>query len=284
LTGVIDLHVHTTASDGRFSPQEIVKMASGLGLSAIAVCDHDTTASVGPAMAAAASTGLKVIPGVELSTTAPGAEVHMLGYFIRLDDPGLNAALEDLRDSREERARSMVKKLDSLGIRIEWQRVRDLAEGASVGRPHIARAMLEKGYITDFKEAFDRYIGSGGPAYVERFKITPEDAISLVLKAGGLPVLAHPLTAGQPDEVVPWLKAAGLAGLEVYAGNYSQEDRAALARLAEKNGLIATGGSDFHGLDGADHTPLGGANVPAVCLENLIALARQRGNKTIDFD
>jgi predicted metal-dependent phosphoesterase TrpH len=162
--------------------------------------------------------------------------------------------------------------------------VRELAEGASVGRPHIARAMLEKGYIKDFKEAFDKYIGAGGPAYVERFKITPEEAISLVLKAGGLPVLAHPLTAGEPEEAVPRLKAAGLAGLEVYAGNYSPEDRAGLGALAKKYGLVATGGSDFHGMGDGDHTPLGGANVPPECLENLLSLARQRGIKTANFD
>jgi predicted metal-dependent phosphoesterase TrpH len=284
LTKGIDLHVHTSASDGIFSPEEIVQMANKLGLAAIAICDHDTTSSVEPAIRAAKPTGLKVVPGVELSTTAPGAEVHMLGYFVRLDDPALNTALKDLRDSREERARSMVKKLGALGIHVDWQRVRELAEGASVGRPHIARAMLEKGYITDFKEAFDKYIGAGGPAYVERFKVTPEDAISLVLKAGGLPVLAHPLTAGEPEEVVPRLKEAGLAGLEAYAGNYPKEDRAKLVALADKYGLIATGGSDFHGVEGADHTPLGGASVPTECLEILIALARQRGIKTASFD
>jgi hypothetical protein len=278
VTARIDLHLHTTASDGCSSPEEIVNKAAKLGLSAIAICDHDTVDGIAPALAAAEATPrLRVIPGVEVSTLASGSEVHVLGYFINITDPGLKNALDVLRNSRRERAKAIIARLKSLDIHIDWQRVQELAGSGSVGRPHIARAMLEKGYISYFKEAFDRYIGLGGPAYVERFKITPVEAVALIIKASGLPVLAHPLTAGEPEAMIAGLKEAGLAGIEVYYDNYTENERASLARLARKYNLIATGGSDYHGLDDSAETMIGGANVPPESLEQLIALARQRG-------
>jgi hypothetical protein len=278
VTGGIDLHIHTSASDGRFSPGEIVQLAAKLGLSAIAICDHDTIDGIAPALAAAeAIPGLRVIPGVEVSTLAPGSEVHVLGYFIETTDPELKNALDGLRNSRRERAKAIIAKLKSLDIHIDWQRVQELAGSGSLGRPHIAQAMLEKGYIAYFKEAFDKYIGLGGPAYVERFKITPAEAVALIIRANGLPVLAHPLTAGEPEAMIAGLKEAGLAGIEVYYDNYNENERASLAKLARKYDLIATGGSDYHGLDDSAETMPGSANVPPESLERLIALARQRG-------
>ncbi|MFC1874976.1 PHP domain-containing protein [Chloroflexota bacterium] len=274
----IDLHIHTTASDGRFSPEEIVRKAAGLDLSAIAICDHDTVDGIAPALAAAkAFPTLKVIPGVEVSTLAPGNEVHMLGYFIDCADPDLKTALGGLRNSRLERAEAIISKLKELGIDIDWRRVRELAGDGSVGRPHIARAMLEKNYIASFKEAFDKYIGLGGPAHVERHKITPSGAVALITQASGLPVLAHPLTVNDPEAMIAALKKAGLVGIEVYYNDYDEAKRDNLARLAKKYNLIATGGSDYHGMDDNAETMMGSAGVPFESLERLTALARQRG-------
>jgi len=276
--GGVDLHVHTTASDGRFSPEEIVHKAAGLDLSAIAICDHDTIDGIAPALAAAKSfPKLTVIPGVEVSTLAPGNEVHMLGYFIDYADPKLKTTLDGLLNSRLERAKAMINKLKELGIEIDWRRVRELAGDGSVGRPHIAQAMLEKNYIASFKEAFDKYIGLGGPAYVERNKITPAEAVALITKANGLPVLAHPLTVNEPEVLIANLKKAGLAGMEVHYNDYDETKRKYLAKLAKKYDLIATGGSDYHGIDDSAETMMGDAGVPLESLERLTALARQRG-------
>ncbi|MBI3931028.1 MAG: PHP domain-containing protein, partial [Chloroflexi bacterium] len=159
---------------------------------------------------------------------------------------------------------------------IEWQRVKEIAGGGAIGRPHLAQAMLEKGYITSFKEAFTRYIGGGGPAYVERDKMTPLEAVTLILRASGLPVLAHPLTSHDPETIIIELKAAGLVGIEAYYGEYTAEEINRLVSLAKKHGLIATGGSDYHGIDASTETMIGGADVPVESAEQLIALAEQR--------
>jgi hypothetical protein len=255
-----------------------VNKAAGLGLSVIAICDHDTVNGIAAALKAAAGTGLKVIPGVELSTHAPGSEVHMLGYFVDHTDPGLLAALAGLRNSRRERAQAMIARLGELGLHIDWQRVQQIAGVGSVGRPHIAQAILEKGYVASFKEVFTSYLGFGGPAYVERQKMTPQEAIALIIKAGGLPVLAHPTTVSDPEKMIAGLKAAGLVGIEVYYNNYTDEQRNGLTRLAAKYDLIATGGSDYHGL-GEDETMLGEASVPPQSAEQLIARRQQPAAK-----
>ncbi len=274
MTASIDLHLHTLASDGKFSPEAIVNKAARLGLSVIAICDHDTINGIAAALKTAAHTRLKVIPGVEISTHAPGSEVHMLGYFVDHTDPGLKKALAGLRNSRRERAQAMIARLDGLGIHIDWQRVQQIAGVGSVGRPHIAQAMLEKGYIASFKEVFASYLGFGGPAYVERHKMTPPEAIALIIRAGGLPVLAHPTTVSDPEKMIAGLKAAGLVGIEVYYNDYTDKQRNSLARLAAKYNLIATGGSDYHGL-GEDETMLGEANVPPQSAEQLMARRQQ---------
>jgi predicted metal-dependent phosphoesterase TrpH len=280
----VDLHIHTTASDGKFSPEEIIHKALDLGVTVIAICDHDTVDGIAPAMEAArALPKIRLIPGVEVSTFAPGNEVHVLGYFIDFDDHELRAALDDLRNSRQERAKAIIAKLNGLGVHIDWQRVQEIAGGGSIGRPHIAQAMLEKGYITSFKEAFDRYIGLGGPAYVERHKIAPLEAVALIIKANGLPVLAHPLTVNAPETMIAELTAAGLAGIEVHYNGYNKDERNRLARLAKKYNLVATGGSDYHGIDDSTETMIGGANVPFEAVEGLIAKARQKGLETANL-
>ena len=278
----IDLHIHTTVSDGKFSPEEIVRKSAELGLSTIAICDHDSVDGITPALEAARGfPQLKIIPGVEISTFAPGNEVHVLGYFLDFNDPKLKTVLANSRNSRLERAKEMIAKLSELDVHIDWQQVQQIAGSGSVGRPHIAQAMLDKGYITSFKEAFTKYIGLGGPAYVERHKITPEEAVALITEANGLPVLAHPLTINQPEAMIAELKAAGLVGIEVYYNNYTKDERNTLARLADKYNLIATGGSDYHGLDDSTETMLGDANVPAASAEQLIALAQEKSLRLV---
>jgi len=272
----VDLHIHSTASDGRFSPAEVVRKSADRGLSIIALADHDTVNGVVPALTAAkAFPQLKIIPCVEISTDISKGEVHVLGYFIDYTNPELLEALKKLRNSRWERAQGMVAKLRDLGILIEWQRVQEIAGNSSMGRPHIAQAMLEKGYITSLKEAFTKYISRGGPAYVEREKMTPAEAVELILRSNGLPVLAHPLTINDLKPLIVELKAAGLAGIEAYYNGYTDDEINSLVSLADRYDLIPTGGSDFHGLDANIETMIGGADVPMESAERLIALAGQ---------
>ena len=272
---LVDLHVHSNISDGKLSPTELVRKAAGLGLRVLSLTDHDAVDGTKPALtAAAAFPGLRLIPGVEISTDLPDGEAHILGYYIDYTDPDLLAALERFRNSRQTRARRMVEKLASLGIDVDWGRVQEIAGEGSIGRPHIARAMLEKGYITTFVEAFDKYLGHGGPAYVERDKMTPEEAVALVVRAGGLPVLAHPFTVADPDEMAARLKPAGLVGVEAYYKDNTPEQTQGTLDLAEKYGLIATGGSDYHGVADSE-VEMGGVEVPMEAVEKLEKMARK---------
>ena len=273
----IDLHIHTSASDGRFSPAEIVSRSAAAGLAVIAITDHDTVDGIAPALQAARTfPSLRVIPGVEISTDIPAGQAHILGYLVDYTDHELQIALEKMRNSRWERARKMVARLEDLGCRIEWERVREIAGAASVGRPHIAQALMEKDYVESFKDAFTRYISQDGPAYVERDKMTPVQAAELILQAKGLPVLAHPLTVPDPEAMVIELKAAGLTGIEVYYKDYSRDDINRLLRLSDRYGLVNTGGTDYHGLEPETDIDIGGVDVPAECVEQLLTLAQQR--------
>lgn len=276
----VDLHAHTTASDGALPPAELVALARQVGLAVLGVTDHDTTDGL-PAALAAAGGGLEVIPGVELSTDAPVGEVHILGYFIDYRDAGFQARLAQLRDERVGRAQAMVARLAALGMPLAWERVQALASGA-VGRPHIAQALVEAGYVADVPEAFDRYLGRGRPAYVEREKLTPTDAVRMIRATGGVAVLAHPYildTAGRIKvrldlpALLPELCDAGLQGLEVYYTNYTRAVTAELRLVAERWGLVATGGSDFHGGGTVPEAQLGAVAVPYAAVERLRALA-----------
>ncbi len=278
----VDLHIHSSVSDGVYSPTEIVKKAAEKGLTTISLTDHDNVDGIAPALKAAESyPSLKVIPGVEISTDVPEGEVHVLGYFIDYTDRELLAALGKMRDSRLRRARKMIAKLAELGLTIEWERVKELAGSGSVGRPHIAQVLLEKGYIATIKEAFTKYIAWDKPAYVPRDKIIPAEAVKLILQAKGLPVLAHPLTFVDPEGLVEELVKSGLAGIEAYYKDTSAEERSRLLRLAEKHGLIATGGSDYHGLDESTEVMMGEANVPPEVVDRLLSLAEERVLKII---
>jgi len=265
----VDLHTHSTASDGELAPAELVQLALDRGLDVIALTDHDSCDGIEAILNAARGTSLEVIPGVELSADVPQTEVHILGYWMDWHDPHFQAMLTKFRDGRYGRAEKMTKKLAALGVPISFERVKEIAGDAAIGRPHVAQALLEAGHVSTLVEAFDKYIGRNGPAYVERFRLTPEDAVTLILQAGGVPVLAH------PREVTHWiapLVKVGLIGLEVYYGLYDDETRADLARLARQYGLITTGGSDFHGLNKMAHmSGLGEANVPSHVVAQLKA-------------
>ena len=275
--GQVDLHIHSTTSDGKLTPAEVVRKAAEKGLAYIALADHDSVDGIAAAKAAAkAFPNLTVIPGIEISTDIPQGEVHILGYFIDYNDPEFLAKLEDFKNSRLRRAEQMVAKLEGLGLHVEWQRVLELAGTSTIGRPHIAQAMMEKGHVPSFQEAFDEYLGHGKPAYVEREKMLPAEAVAIIVKARGLAVLAHPLTTEDPEGLIAELKPAGLVGLEAYYNGYSAEEVEGLVALAQKHGLITTGGSDFHGIEPEEETAIGGADVPLEAAEQLIALAKER--------
>ena len=273
MSGRIDLHVHTTASDGQLSPAEVVHAALEIGLTAIAITDHDTTEGIAEALAAARGTSLGVIPGVEISADVPGSEVHILGYCLEYRHPDLCRKLAFSRDSRLHRAQRIIAKLTRMGIPLDWDRVKRIAGDGAVGRPHIARALLEQGYVSSTDEAFARYIGRNGPAYADRPKMSPGEAVQTILAAGGLPVLAHPLHA---TLLIAELTRLGLAGLEVYYTGYGPDEVDFLLDLAGKHGLAATGGSDFHGPDVLPANELGGIWVPQELLEDLRTCHQQR--------
>ncbi len=268
MSGCVDLHLHSTASDGQYTPTELVHLALGEGLKVIALTDHDSTDGVQEALDAAKGTGLTVIPGVEISTDVPGEhEVHILGYCINCRYSPLQEELSKLRQSRFGRARLIVEKLAQVGCPIRWERVLALAGDGAVGRPHIAQAMVEAGYVDSVESAFRLYLGRGAVAYVPRPKLAPRDAVRLILDAGGVPVLAHPVHV---LEHLPGLVRAGLRGLEVYYDGYEEAERRFLLGLARKHGLIATGGSDFHGLEVVPSAEIGAAGVPWSAVEELL--------------
>lgn len=253
----IDLHVHTTASDGTQSPAEIIAGAMQLGLGAIAITDHDAIAGSREALLGGIPAGLGFLTGVELSADPPPSypgpgSIHILGYAIRLDDPELNQTLEKLQDARKDRNPEILRRLERLGISIRLEEVELEAEGGQPGRPHIARLMVKKGAVASIDEAFDRYLGNRRPAYVDKFRIETGRAIALINAAGGIPVLAHPgllelENDEQLDEILQETIAMGLKGMEVYFSDHSADQTRRYAALARRHRLLMTGGSDYHG-------------------------------------
>ena len=277
----IDLHTHSTASDGIYSPAELLHRAKDIGLRVLALTDHDSTDGLSEAAQAASRLDIDLIPGIEINTDVAGGEVHVLGYFPEYERPAFQAVLKVLRDARERRGQRMVELLNEQGIAVSWERVREIAQG-SVGRPHVAKALLEAGYVQTIGEAFDKYIGKGCYAYVPRYRLTPVDAVRLIVSANGLPVIAHPIELPGLAELRNWLPElceAGMAGLETYYGPYSTAEEQALRALADEFHLIPTGGTDFHG-PGIHPTPLGGRPVPPEAVERLKAEAVKRRGKT----
>ena len=249
MAAMVDLHLHTTASDGRLSPTELIRLVASKGVKVVSVSDHDTTEGLAEVRRAIEEfPDMRLIPGIELSTDIPGDELHMLGYFMQYDDPEFQQALRRFRSGRLERAQMMVQKLAELGLEVEWERVQAIAGDGSVGRPHIALALVERGYFKEPKEPFYEFLGRNGLAYVEREKMTPAQGVELLARVGGVPVLAHPAGLPDLDQKVEDLKAAGLKGMEVHYAMYSPETVDYLLGVARNHGLIPCGGSDYHGL------------------------------------
>lgn len=270
-----DLHLHSTASDGRLDPAGLVHYAAGRGVEVMALTDHDTLEGLAPAAEAARGyPALTFIPGVEISTEGAEREVHVLGYFMDAARPELEEALRRSRESRFTRACLILDRLAELGLPLDWERVQQIAGEGSIGRPHIAQAMLERDYVASLSEAFGKYIGRGGDAYVERDKMSPGEAVRLVAGSGGLPFLAHPINIAGLETLVAELQKVGLAGIEAYYGSYSADAVSYLASLASRYGLIASGGSDWHGLDGGEEVQPGEVKVPPECIGKLLALGR----------
>ena len=266
----IDLHLHTSASDGRLSPTEVVRLAGSQGLKQISISDHDSTEGLAEAFEESKNfPDLRIIPGIELSTDVPGDEIHMLGYFIQYDDKEFQDILKQFRTGRLDRAQEMVRKLAALGIVLDWERVKEIAGDGSVGRPHIALAMVEEGYCKEPKDAFPEYLGRNGLAYAERPKMTPTEGVEMLRRVGGVPVLAHPAYMNELEPNIVALKEAGLMGMEVYYAKFDADTVRRLKTLAEKYDLIPCGGSDFHGLGNADDAVLGSAGPPADTVDQL---------------
>lgn len=279
----IDLHVHSNASDGTDSPAEVIRRASAAGLDVVALTDHDTQAGIGEARAALPS-GLILVPGMELSCDLDGHSVHLLAYLFDPADPALNAETDLVRNDRVNRAKAMVAKMRELGADVTWEQVTAIADGAVVGRPHLARALVASGAIPTTEEAFTSdWIGDGGRAFVDRYAPDLTRAVGLVRAAGGVPVLAHPRSPGYeiPYEVIGALAGAGLGGIEVFHFDHDEAERKRLIELAKSLNLIMTGGSDDHGSylpggplpAGADRG-LGSETTPPEEYERLLARAR----------
>jgi predicted metal-dependent phosphoesterase TrpH len=272
-TALVDLHVHSTASDGSRAPADVVQEAKRVGLAAIALTDHDTVDGVAEASNAGSAIGVRVVPGVELSAVEGDVETHILGLHLS-DTRELEARLVALRDMRRTRAERIVQRLNELGVRIAMADVLEQAAGGAIGRPHVARAMIADGWAVDFRDAFDRYLGNGKPAFVSKDRLAVADAIELIHRAGGLAILAHPAQGGTRERVQAFA-ALGIDGIEVRHPSHSAEDAARLAALVEHFGLVPSGGSDWHGSGDGPRT-LGAMRVPAEWLSRQDGRVRAR--------
>jgi predicted metal-dependent phosphoesterase TrpH len=259
--GLVDLHTHTNFSDGLFSPEELVAEAVSIGLGAIAVTDHDSMGGVERAIAAGRKARLEVVPGVEMSCTHSGVDVHMLGYYVDHNESAAAEFFGLLRLKRAERAELMVKKLNELGVKVSYERVRELAGGGAIGRPHVAQAVFETGVVPNVDTAFARFIGYDGPAYVPKMQLSPAEAVDFIHRHGGLAVVAHPGNCGNDNAVYAAIEA-GVDGLEIWHPDHSKQHVDHYTEMARKNRLLMTGGSDCHGGRKLGRVYLGQVMVP----------------------
>lgn len=281
-----DFHTHSTASDGRLSPKELVALVASRGVEYHALTDHDSTEGIAEARVAATThQNYHLIPGVEFGTDIEGAEIHMLGLFLSPEDIELQDVLKELRDGRLDRGEGIVNKLRDLGYMVEWSRVQEIAGDAAVGRPHIAQALVEGGYVTKVADAFDKLIGRNGLAYVERKKMTPEEAVQFILKRGGLACWAHPadmgITNDQVEPILKGLKEAGMQAMEVFYKDYSGATIEFLHQLCVNYDLLPLGGSDYHGIFGNDERLPGDIPLPDSSVERLLTMGRALPNNEL---
>lgn len=268
-----DLHCHTTASDGLLTPTELIRLAAELGLKGIGITDHDTIQGWEEAEEVGAKHQIQVLRGIELSTEWQGKEVHILGYEVDRSSTYFNDRLRDLRQAREQRMRRILDRLETKGIHIGVDEIQQFAQGESIGRPHIAHALLERGYVKSIGEGFDRYLGKGASAYIPRYKLTPEEGIEIVRAAHGVAVLAHPGVHRLEEGIPAWVEV-GLQGIEVSHSDHKPEDEKKYRALAQEYHLLATGGSDFHGEALKPGVKLGRWGVSVDVIKEILDLAQ----------
>jgi hypothetical protein len=267
--GVVDLHTHTTASDGALAPRALVREAVKHGVRVLAVTDHDTTDGLAEAMEEARQhAGLEIIPGLEINCDVAGGEVHVLGYFVDHAAASFQAFLGEQRRERRDRIHRIAERLAELGMPIDPAEVFAIVKEGSAGRPHVARVMVQRGYVKSLREAFDRYLHTNGPANVPRKRLTPADAVRFIAAASGVPVLAHPGVAGK-DDLIDELIAVGLQGIEVYYAEHTPKQIADYLDRCRRHDLVATGGSDFHGAYTGRTNPPGTPRVPMTAVDGL---------------
>ncbi|MBI3999565.1 MAG: PHP domain-containing protein [Candidatus Omnitrophica bacterium] len=280
-----DLHLHTLHSDGTLSPRELVQLAKQKGLSCIALTDHDTLSGIEEAQAEGNRAGVEVIAGVEISVKFDPGTMHILGYFVDRHSEKLKEGLADVQEARRKRNPMIIEKLNALGIKISLSEVERESGGDQVGRPHFARVLVQKKYVKNFEEAFDKYLAKGAPAYVDKRKLTSREAIEMIEEAGGIASLAHPKqlklnsVPERFEQTIEQLKSEGLKGLEVYSSCQSKEEAARYRKTAERLGLFVTGGSDFHGAN-RPQAPLGwmgdGAMIPYETIDQMKKVLLER--------
>jgi predicted metal-dependent phosphoesterase TrpH len=270
----VDLHLHTNYSDGLFTPTQVVERARAANLKAAGIADHDTIDGISEAVEAGSRLGVEIVPGVELSCQFEGKDIHILAYYFDPDHPRLKDYLERFRQERYNRAAKMIKNLNDLGVRLTLDEVEKRSNRGSIGRPHLAEVLMEKGYVETFQEAFQRYIGYGSKAYEEKYNIEPEEAISLISEARGLSFLAHPgyfIT----DEILMHFVKFGLDGIEIVHPNLTERRTRHLQEFAQKHGLLVSGGSDCHG--GRDgEIKIGMWSVPYALLDEMKRVLKSR--------
>jgi 3',5'-nucleoside bisphosphate phosphatase len=269
-TSPVDLHAHTIASDGTLTPSQLVDLAAERGLAYLGVTDHDTVDAIADARRRGEESGVTVVPGVELSTTVRRGEVHVLGYGVDPDDASLHDALASLAAARVRRIERMIEKLRDAGYALDGDAILAQAEVGSIGRPHVARALIAIGAVETIDEAFRRFLTPGQPGWVPRDPFTPEQAVSLLAEHGAVPVLAHPFSTGDIAAVLDRLVPIGLLGMEVWYGEYDAGQREMLREIAQRRGLVPTGGSDYHGPNFREGRELGSAPVPGDVVDRLV--------------
>lgn len=273
-TGRVDLHTHTTASDGTLAPRELVAKAAQHGVTVLGITDHDSTEGLGEAVATAAAFRITIVPGLEINCDVEGAEIHVLGYFMDYQAPWFQEFLREQRAERTARVHRIAERLGELGMPIDPAEVLALVKEGSPGRPHVAQVMVQRGYVKSVREAFAKYLRAGGPANVARRRLTPVEAVVMIRRARGVPVLAHPGLADR-DALIPELVEAGLLGIEAYYAEHSAGQTSGYLDLCRRHRLVATGGSDYHGPQSGRSNPPGTPAVPWGSWEELQQRAEQ---------